>query len=78
MNITKLALVMLLDMVLIVIYVLLVVINVLDNLYFIKYWYQLLLILIGFIGLNNAYLVKSKILFVMGMVLISVGLYNIM
>ena len=74
---TRLTVVIILDILLINAYVWFVKLNALDIFMITKYSYELLLMLVGVLGINNAYLVRSRILLTIGLCLIVFGLYNI-
>ena len=74
---TRLAVIVLLDIVLISMYILFVKMNIMGTHLLKSLSYELLLILVGMIGINNAILVRSKIIFTIGLFLVVLGLYNI-
>ena len=74
---TRLAVIVLLDIVLISMYILFVKINIMGTHLLKALSYELLLILVGMLGINNAILVRSKIIFTIGLSLVVFGLYNI-
>lgn len=74
---TRLTVIVLLDIVLISTYILFVKINIMGTYLLKAFSYEWLIILIGMIGINNAILVRSKIIFTIGLSLVVFGLYNI-
>ena len=74
---TRLMVIVLIDIVLISMYILLVKINIMGTYLLKAFSYELLLILVGMLGINNAILVRSKIIFTIGLFLVVLGLYNI-
>ena len=74
---TRLTVIVLLDIVLISTYILFVKINIMGTYLLKAFSYEWLIILIGMIGINNAILVRSKIIFIIGLFLVVLGLYNI-
>ena len=74
---TRLAVIVLLDIVLISMYILFVKMNIMGTHLLKSLSYELLLILVGMLGINNAILVRSKIIFTIGLFLVVLGLYNI-
>ena len=74
---TRLMVIVLIDIVLISMYILLLKINIMGTYLLKAFSYELLLILVGMLGINNAILVRSKIIFTVGLFLVVLGLYNI-
>ena len=74
---TRLMVIVLIDIVLISMYILFVKINIMGTYLLKAFSYELLLILVGMLGINNAILVRSKIIFTVGLFLVVLGLYNI-
>ncbi|MBO7218937.1 MAG: hypothetical protein J6V40_03065, partial [Clostridia bacterium] len=67
---TRLMVIVLIDIVLISMYILLVKINIMSTYLLKAFSYELLLILVGMLGINNAILVRSKIIFTIGLFLV--------
>ena len=73
---TRLMVIVLIDIVLISMYILFVKINIMGTYLLKAFSYELLLILVGMLGINNAILVRSKIIFTVGLFLVVLGLYT--
>ena len=74
----KLTKVIILDSVLILMYILYLYISNSMYYYYTRYWYEVLLVLIGIGSISHATLVRSKILVIVGIVIIIYSIVRIM
>lgn len=75
---SKLIRIIILDIVLVLTYVLFIVICGLNNIYLVTYWYELLLLLVGVIIVINSTLVRSKIMAIIGTIMLIISIMTIL